>query len=55
MVEGIEYKEPNSPRVKDGEYIEDECKFLPPPKSVADPLLFLVKADGSGAEYSNQD
>jgi hypothetical protein len=42
MVEGIDNKEPRSPRVPEGEYIEEECKFLPPPKSVAEPRLFLV-------------
>lgn len=55
MVEGIENKEPTSPRIKDGEYIEDECKFLPPPKSMADPRLFYIKNDGSGIEYFNKD
>lgn len=54
MVEGIENKEPNSPRIKDGEYIEEECKFLPPPKSVAQPRLFLIK-DNTGTELSNYD
>lgn len=43
MVEGIENKEPSSPRIPDGEYLEDECKFLPPPKSVGHPRLFLIK------------
>jgi hypothetical protein len=43
MIEGIENKEPLSPRIKDGEYIEEECKFLPPPKVVGDPRLFLIK------------
>jgi hypothetical protein len=55
MVEGIENKEPTSPRIKDGEYIEDECKFLPPPKSMAHPRLFYIKNDGSGAEYFNKE
>lgn len=55
MVEGIENKEPTSPRIKDGEYIEDECKFLPPPKSMAHPRLFYIKNDGSGFEYFNSD
>lgn len=55
MVEGIENKEPTSPRIKDGEYIEDECKFLPPPKSMAHPRLFYIKNDGSGIEYFNAE
>ena len=54
MVEGIENKEPTSPRVQDGEYIEAECKFLPPPKTVSHPRLFLVREDGA-TEFMNQE
>lgn len=42
MVEGIQNKEPSSPRINDGEFIDEECKFLPPPKTVGHPRLFLV-------------
>ena len=52
MVEGIDNKEPTSPRIPDGEYIEEECKFLPPPKTVAEPRLFLVTADGATEYFS---
>ena len=55
MVEGIENKEPNSPRMKDGGYIEDECKFLPPPKSMAHPRLFYIKNGGHGCELFNEE
>ena len=55
MVEGIENKEPDSPRIKDGEYVEDECKFLPPPKSMAHPRLIYIKNDGSGVEFFNKE
>lgn len=55
LVEGIENKEPDSPRMKDGEYIEDECKFLPPPKSLAHPRLFYVRPDGTGMELCNEE
>lgn len=55
MVEGIENKEPTSPRIKDGEFIEDECKFLPPPKSMAHPRLLYIKNDGSGIEFFNEE
>jgi hypothetical protein len=55
MVEGIENKEPDSPRIRDGEYVEDECKFLPPPKSMAHPRLIYIKNDGSGVEYCNRE
>ena len=54
MVEGIENKEPDSPRIKDGEFLEEECHFLPPPKSVADPRLFLVK-NGQATEFCNEE
>ena len=54
MVQGIDNKEPSSPRFKDGEYIEDECKFLPPPKTVGEPRLFLVKEHGA-VEYCSAD
>ena len=54
MVEGIEKKEPDSPRIVDGEYIEEECKFLPPPKTIAHPRLFLIKND-VGYEFYNKD
>ena len=54
MVEGIEKKEPESPKIKDGEYIEEECKFLPPPKSMAHPRLFYIKND-MGVEYFNKE
>lgn len=52
MLEGIENKEPSSPRIQDGEFIDNECKFLPPPKTVGHPRLFLVKASGA-YEYCN--
>lgn len=54
MIQGIDNKEPNSPRFKDGEYIEDECKFLPPPKTVGDPRLFLIKQDNVVEYYSGE-
>lgn len=54
MADNIEKKEPGSPRgMVNGEYIEDECKFLLPPKSMAHPRLFYVRSDGSGAEFMN--
>ena len=43
MVEGIENKEPSDLKIHDGEFIEDENKFLPPPKTVGEPRLFLVR------------
>lgn len=54
MVEGIENKEPDSPKIGDGEFIEDECKFLPPPKTVAHPRLFMVNANGA-TEFCNKE
>ena len=54
MVEGIENKEPDSPRKQDGEYFEEECAFLPPPKSVAHPRLFKVH-NNVATEYLNSE
>lgn len=54
MVEGIEKKEPDSPRIKDGEYIEEECKFLPPPKTIAHPRIFMIK-NNEGYEFLNYE
>jgi len=54
MVEGLQNKEPGSPRIKDGEYVEEECKFLPPPKQIAHPRLFMIKND-VGYEYYNKE
>jgi len=54
MVSGIDNKEPTSPRIKDGEYIEDECKFLPPPKTVSHPRLFLIRESGA-TEFMNEE
>ena len=53
MTEGIDNKEPASPRMCEGEYIEEECKFLPPPKTVAEPRLFLVTSRGA-TEFSSE-
>jgi len=54
MVEGIENKEPSSPRIQDGEYLEEECKFLPPPKTVGNPRLFMIRGKRA-LEYCNQE
>jgi hypothetical protein len=49
-------KKPCSPRnLPDGEYIDEESKFLVPPKSVLHPRLLFIKNDGSGYEFCNQD
>ena len=54
LVEGIEDKEPSSPRMCDGEYIEEECKFLPPPKDILPPRLFMVRPEeGLAYEFLN--
>jgi hypothetical protein len=54
MIEGIENKEPDSPRIPDGEFLEDECKFLPPPKSVAHPRLFRIQ-NNQATEFFNAE
>lgn len=56
MVEGIEHKEPLSPRMEDGEYIEEECKFLPPPKSILSPRIFMIRPEeGEVLEFFNDE
>jgi hypothetical protein len=48
-------KKPNSPRnLPDGEYIEEESKFLVPPKSIIEPMLILIKNDESGIEFLSE-
>jgi len=54
LVEGIENKEPDSPTYSGDEYIEEECKFLPPPKTKIQPRLFFIKND-EVTEYFNQE
>lgn len=39
----VEDIQPESPHVSDGEYIDPECKFLPPPASIIPPRLFIIK------------
>jgi hypothetical protein len=51
----IEEGEPVSPRMKDGELIEEECKFLPPPSSILPPRLFLIDNQGEGSEFMNEE
>jgi len=54
LVEGVENKEPESPRMVDGEFVEEECKFLPPPKTVVPPRLIMIKGE-TGTEYFNKE
>jgi hypothetical protein len=46
MVEGIDNREPTSPRIRDGLFIEEENNFLPPPLNVGEPRLFYVSSKG---------
>lgn len=43
MAEGIENKEPCEPQIDDGQFIEEENKFLPALKTVGDPRLFIIR------------
>jgi len=50
--DSLSRKKPNSPRnLPDGEFVEEECKFLVPPKSILEPRLFFIKNDESGVEF----
>ena len=54
--DSLSRKRPNSPRnLPDGEYIEEEWKFLVPPKSVMDPRLLFIKNDETGMEFFNEN
>ncbi len=46
MVEGIDNREPTSPRNREGEIIVEENNFLPPPLNVGEPRLFFVSSKG---------
>lgn len=53
--ETLARKRPDSPRnLPDGEYIEEECKFLVPPQTVMEPRLIFIKNDESGYEFLNE-
>ena len=39
----MEEEEINSPEVSEGEYLDEECKFLPPPDTICPPRLFVIK------------
>jgi hypothetical protein len=39
----IEDEHPESPSISEGEYIDPECKFLPPPNTIISPRLFIIK------------
>ena len=41
----VEDEEPPSPVFQGEEYIDPECKFLPPPSSIIPPRLFIVNQD----------
>ena len=48
-------RRPNSPRgLADGEHIDAECRFLPPPQSVIDPRLIVMLSDGEAVEFMNE-
>ena len=43
----VEDTQPESPQVSEGEYIDPECKFLPPPAAIIPPRLFVIKDDSA--------
>ncbi|OMJ77048.1 hypothetical protein SteCoe_23447 [Stentor coeruleus] len=46
----VEDTEPMSPYLSEGEYIDPECKFLPPPATIIPPRLFVVR-DNKAKEF----
>lgn len=47
-------QEPHSPAFSDGEYIDPESRFLPPPPSIPDPRLFVVSANSTCTELLSE-
>ena len=41
----VEDNQPDSPPLSEGEYIDPECKFLPPPATIISPRIFIIKDD----------
>ena len=41
----VEDSSPESPYLSEGEFIDPECKFLPPPATIIPPKLFIIKND----------
>ncbi|CAG9330394.1 unnamed protein product [Blepharisma stoltei] len=41
----VEEAEPTTPRIAEGEYIDPECRFLPPPLTIIQPRLFEIKGN----------
>jgi len=46
----ISGQEPHTPTFSEGEYIDPESRFLPPPPSIPDPRLFVVAANNTATE-----
>lgn len=44
---------PGTPDIPDGDFIEEENKFLPPPNSWIPPRLFVINNDNTGQEFLN--
>jgi hypothetical protein len=53
-LQGLEDR-PGTPEFPDGDFIEEENKFLPQPPSWVDPRLFVISNDNSGSEYLNDN
>ena len=39
---------PSTPDIPDGDYVEEENKFLPPPTQWIPPRLFVINNDNTG-------
>ena len=50
-----DYVIPETPRMQDGEYLEEENKFLPPPEKWISPRLFIIGNDNTGVELLEED
>jgi hypothetical protein len=46
----LQLKRPNTPEIPDGDFIEEENKFLPQPERWVPPRLFLINNDNTAIE-----
>ena len=53
-IDDISGQDPHSPVFSDGEFIDPESRFLPPPPSIPDPRLFVISANNEATEYLSE-
>lgn len=46
---------PGTPEFQDGDYIDEQNMFLPPPRKILSPKLFVIQNDNHGSQYFNSE